>query len=49
MKAEDATPVAGLVSTGLYNKRYDENSRERNIVSDIAARIVNRFDKKFLK
>lgn len=49
LSVEDATPVGGLVSTGMYNKKYAENNKERDIVDDIAARIVKRFDKKFLK
>lgn len=49
LKAEPESVLSGLVSTGMFNKEYDEHNRQKDIVSDIAARIVNRFDKKFLK
>lgn len=49
LKVEPETALSGFVSTGMFNKQYDEHNREKDIVSDIASRIINRFDKKFLK
>lgn len=49
VQTDDNTPLSGLISTSLYQQKYDENRRERDIIGDIAGRIVDQFDKKFLK
>lgn len=47
--SEDITPLSGMISSTLYYAKYDEARKERNIVDTIADRIVQCFDKKFLK
>lgn len=49
LKVSDASPLGGLVSASLKQQKFDENRRERDIVGDISARIVSKFDKSFLK
>lgn len=46
---EDITPLSGAVSSSLYFTAFDENRRESTIVDMIAARVVDKFDKPFLK
>lgn len=45
---EDITPVAGIMSSTLYFDKFNSNRREQNIITSIAERIVEKFDKKFL-
>ena len=47
--AEDITPLSGMISSTLYYSKFDENRKEQNIIDSIAERIVQSFDKKFLK
>lgn len=49
IQTEEATPLSGLISGVLSYSKYDENRKEHTIINDIAGRIINRFDKKFLK
>ena len=46
---EDITPLSGLVSSTLYYSKFDEKRKEQNIIDTIADKIVQNFDKKFLK
>lgn len=46
---EDITPLAGMISSTLYYNKFDEHSRQQSIVDAIARRIVECFDKDFLK
>lgn len=46
---EDITPLAGMISSTLYYNKFDEHSRQQSIVDSIAKRIVDCFDKDFLK
>jgi len=45
---EDVTPISSILSSSLYTDRFNINRREENIISSIASRIVDKFDKKFL-
>ena len=47
--AEDITPLSGMISSTLYYSKFDENRKEQNIIDSIAERIVQSFDKNFLK
>lgn len=47
--AEDITPLSGMVSSTLYYSKFDEERKEQNIIDSIAERIVQSFDKDFLK
>ena len=47
--AEDITPLSGMISSTLYYSKFDEYRKEQNIIDSIAERIVQSFDKKFLK
>lgn len=47
--AEDITPLSGMVSSTLYYSKFDEERKEQNIIDSIAERIVQSFDKGFLK
>ena len=47
--AEDITPLSGMISSTLYYSKFDEDRKEQNIIDSIAERIVQSFDKKFLK
>lgn len=46
---EDITPLAGTLSSTLYFSKFDENRKENTIIDMIAKRVVDRFDKPFLK
>lgn len=45
---DDVTPVAGILSSSLYTDRFNTNRREENVIANIASRIIEKFDKKFL-
>lgn len=47
--AEDITPLSGVVSSSLYMNRFDEHSKQKTIIDAIAERVIERFDKDFLK
>lgn len=49
IQAEDITPLSGMISSTLYYSKFDENARQQTVVDSIAERIVNCFDKQFLK
>ena len=46
---EDITPLSGLISSTLYYSKFDEKRKEQNIIDSIADKIVQNFDKKFLR
>lgn len=46
---EDITPLAGTLSSTLYFSKFDENRKENTIIDMIAKRVVDKFDKPFLK
>ena len=47
--AEDIQPVGGIISSTLYYSKFDENGRQQTIIDSIAERIIDSFDKQFLK
>ena len=49
VQAEDITPLSGMISSTLYYSKFDENSQQQSIIDSIAYRIVQCFDKDFLK
>jgi hypothetical protein len=49
IQAEDITPLSGMISSTLYYSKFDENSKQQTIIDSIAKRIVDCFDKDFLK
>ncbi len=49
VQSEDITPLAGMISSTLYYNKFDEHTRQQSIVDSIAQRIVDCFDKDFLK
>jgi hypothetical protein len=49
VQEEDITPLAGMISSTLYFNKFDEHAKQQTIVDSIAKRIVECFDKDFLK
>lgn len=49
VQEEDVTPLAGMISSTLYYNKFDEANQTQSIVDSIAKRIVDCFDKDFLK
>lgn len=49
IKTDNMTPLSGVLSSTLYQTKFNQKRSEHDIVSDIAARIIDKFDKKFLK
>ena len=47
--AEDIQPIGGVISSTLYYSKFDEHGKQQTIVDSIAQRIVDSFDKDFLK
>lgn len=46
---EDITPLSGAVSSSLYFSRFNEHSRQQTIIDSLAERVVQQFNKPFLK
>lgn len=46
---EDITPLSGAVSSSLYSNRFNEHSRQKTIIDSLAERVVQQFNKPFLK
>lgn len=46
---EDITPLSGAVSSSLYFSRFNEHSRQQIIIDSLAKRVVQQFNKPFLK
>ena len=46
---EDITPLSGAVSSSLYFTRFNEHSRQQTIIDSLAERVVQQFNKPFLK
>lgn len=46
---EDITPLSGAVSSSLYFSRFNEHSRQQTIINSLAERVVQQFNKPFLK
>lgn len=46
---EDITPLSGTVSSSLYFSRFNEHSRQQTIIDSLAERVVQQFNKPFLK
>ena len=46
---EDITPLSGAVSSSLYFSRFNEHSRQQTIIVSLAERVVQQFNKPFLK
>lgn len=46
---ENVTPLSGAVSSTLYYAKFEENSRQHNVIDSLARAIVDAFDKDFLK
>ena len=49
IKTDTMTPLNGVLSSTLYQTKFNQKRSEHDIVSDIAGRIIQKFDKKFLK
>jgi len=49
VQEEDITPLAGMISSTLYYNKFDEANQQQSIIDSIAKRIVDCFDKDFLK
>lgn len=49
VQSEDITPLSGMISSTLYYAKFNEGMREQTIIDSIAERIVDAFDKDFLK
>ena len=47
--AEDIQPIGCVISSTLYYSKFDEHGKQQTIVDSIAQRIVDSFDKDFLK
>ena len=45
----DVTLISGILSSTLYQQKFNQKRSEQDIVGDIAARIIEKFDHKFLK
>ena len=46
---EDITPLSGAVSSSLYFSKFNEHSRQQTIIDSLAERVVQQFNKPFLK
>lgn len=46
---EDITPLSGAVSSSLYFSRFNEHSRQQTVIDSLAERVVQQFNKPFLK
>ena len=49
IKTDNMTPISGVLSSTLYQQKFNQKRTEQDIVGDIAARIIQKFDHKFLK
>lgn len=49
IKTDNMTPISGILSSTLYQQKFNQKRSEQDIVGDIAARIIEKFDHKFLK
>lgn len=49
IKTDNVTPISGILSSTLYQTRMNKKQSERDIIGDVAARIIEKFDKKFLQ
>lgn len=49
VQAEDITPLSGVISSTWYYAKFDDNNRQHTIIDSIAQRIIDCFDKEFLK
>lgn len=49
VQEEEITALGGVVSSTLYYNKFDGDRRQRTIIDSIAERIVDSFDKDFLK
>lgn len=49
IKTDNTTPLNGVLSSTLYQTKFNQKRSEHDIVSDIAGRIIDKFDKRFLK
>ena len=49
VQEEDITPLAGMISSTLYYNKFDEHSKQQSIIDSISQKIIDSFDKDFLK
>lgn len=49
IRSEEDVPIGGIISGQLSYMKFDDNQKEQSIIDDIAGRIVDKFDQKFLK
>ena len=49
IRTDNVTPISGILSSTLYQTRMNKKQSERDIIGDVAARIIEKFDRKFLK
>lgn len=49
IKSEEEIPISGIVTGQLNYMKFDTNQKEGTIIDEIAGRIIDKFDKKFLK
>ena len=49
IKTDNTIPISGILTSTLYQTKMNQRHAERGIVDDIAARIIQKFDRKFLK
>ena len=48
IEEDNIEPINGILTSTIYNNRYDGRNTQRTIIDKLAAKIVKAFDKKFL-
>lgn len=49
IKSEEEVPISGIITGNLDYMKFNNTQKESSIIDEIAGRIIDKFDKKFLK